>query len=272
MWGKEKAQTKLLGNLEEHFLKVHRAHHLPVGDFPDCTKFRQCMEGHDLSKFPKLEAKMVESMDLVLSRDIPRLMAMFPQEGTHDNSASSAMAESIAHVGSNLSQASLHSAAPPAAPAPPSYQSQPSGGGYAANYATPAPPPPQSTPSYSQPPPAAPPPAAPTGGPFGEAPPTSGGGVAWAISADDKSRYEEVFRSLGPTNGLVSGMAVRPVLERSNLPQTVLREVWNLSDIDRDGHLDADEFAVAMHLARDATSGKTLPATLPPSLIPPSKR
>ena len=84
--------------------------------------------------------------------------------------------------------------------------------------------------------------------------------------------FSQVFASLNPTNGLVSGMAVRPVLERSNLPVDVLRHVWNLSDIDRDGCLDADEFAVAMHLARESTNGKQLPASLPRELIPPSKR
>ena len=92
------------------------------------------------------------------------------------------------------------------------------------------------------------------------------------ISGEDKQRYDEVFASLNPTNGLVSGLAVRPVLERSNLPVDVLRHVWNLSDIDRDGCLDADEFAVAMHLARESTNGRQLPSALPKELIPPSKR
>jgi hypothetical protein len=70
----------------------------------------------------------------------------------------------------------------------------------------------------------------------------------------------------------VSGMGVRPILERSGLPVDTLRQVWNLSDIDRDGQLDSDEFAVAMHLTRECTTGKAMPATLPPDLIPPSKR
>jgi len=65
---------------------------------------------------------------------------------------------------------------------------------------------------------------------------------------------------------------VRPILERSQLPVDVLRQVWNLSDIDRDGALDADEFAVAMHLTRECTAGRSLPATLPADVCPPSKR
>jgi hypothetical protein len=43
--------------------------------------------------------------------------------------------------------------------------------------------------------------------------------------------------------------------------------------IEQDGYLDIDEFAVAMHLTREAkTSGVPLPAALSPDLIPPCKR
>ena len=69
--------------------------------------------------------------------------------------------------------------------------------------------------------------------------------AAWAVTPADKSRYDEIFASLSPQNGFVSGMGVRPILERSGLPVDTLRQVWNLSDIDRDGQLDSDEFAVA---------------------------
>ncbi|XP_069445262.1 epidermal growth factor receptor substrate 15-like 1 isoform X10 [Ovis canadensis] len=48
--------------------------------------------------------------------------------------------------------------------------------------------------------------------------------------------------------------------------------VWDLSDIDKDGHLDRDEFAVAMHLVYRALEKEPVPSVLPPSLIPPSKR
>ncbi|KAJ8357680.1 hypothetical protein SKAU_G00204740 [Synaphobranchus kaupii] len=48
--------------------------------------------------------------------------------------------------------------------------------------------------------------------------------------------------------------------------------VWDLSDIDKDGNLDKDEFAVAMHLVYRALEKEPMPSSLPPSLIPPSKR
>lgn len=232
MFGKEKAQSKLLNNIEDHFLKVHRAYNLPVGDFPDVQKFKQVMEGHDLAKFPKLDMKAMAAMEDVLTKDIPHLMNNFPQEGTNKSLQPSVNA-ALTHVGANLS-----------APAPP-----------------PAPPAPQLT--YAAP---APPPSYPSTDPFG--PPAT----AWAISAEDKARYDDLFRTLNPAGGFASGAAVRPVLERSGLPVDVLRQVWNLSDIDRDGQLDGDEFAVAMHLAREAAAGKAIPPTLTVELTPPSKR
>jgi len=70
-----------MANLEEHFLKVHRAHQLPVGDFPDVAKFRDVMSAHDLTKFPKIDLKMIQQMETVLAVEIPKLMSQFPQEG-----------------------------------------------------------------------------------------------------------------------------------------------------------------------------------------------
>lgn len=59
---------------------------------------------------------------------------------------------------------------------------------------------------------------------------------------------------------------------KSQLPFDVLGNIWGLADIDNDGSLDVDEFAVAMHLCHKCMQGETLPKVLTPSLIPPSKR
>jgi hypothetical protein len=45
-----------------------------------------------------------------------------------------------------------------------------------------------------------------------------------------------------------------------------------LSDIDKDGQLDADEFALANYLINLKLDGHELPAELPRHLIPTSKR
>uniref|UniRef100_A0A3P8QIR4 Epidermal growth factor receptor pathway substrate 15-like 1a n=1 Tax=Astatotilapia calliptera TaxID=8154 RepID=A0A3P8QIR4_ASTCA len=94
----------------------------------------------------------------------------------------------------------------------------------------------------------------------------------WAVRPEEKNKFDGIFESLVPVNGLLSGEKVRPVLINSKLPLDVLGKVWDLSDIDKDGHLDKDEFAVAMHLVYRALEKEPVPALLPSALIPPSKR
>ncbi|XP_060738790.1 epidermal growth factor receptor substrate 15-like 1 isoform X3 [Tachysurus vachellii] len=94
----------------------------------------------------------------------------------------------------------------------------------------------------------------------------------WAVRPEEKSKFDGIFDSLVPVNGLLSGEKVKPVLMNSKLPVDVLGKVWDLSDIDKDGHLDRDEFAVAMHLVYRALEKEPVPSVLPSSLIPPSKR
>ncbi|XP_060890835.1 epidermal growth factor receptor substrate 15-like 1 isoform X4 [Labrus mixtus] len=94
----------------------------------------------------------------------------------------------------------------------------------------------------------------------------------WAVRPEEKGKFDGIFESLAPVNGLLSGEKVKPVLINSKLPLDVLGKVWDLSDIDKDGHLDRDEFAVAMHLVYRALEKEPVPTLLPSSLVPPSKR
>lgn len=59
---------------------------------------------------------------------------------------------------------------------------------------------------------------------------------------------------------------------KSKLPNSVLGKIWKLSDVDKDGFLDADEFALAMHLIQVKIGGYDIPTELPDHLVPPSKR
>ncbi|XP_068563904.1 epidermal growth factor receptor substrate 15-like 1 isoform X2 [Cebidichthys violaceus] len=101
---------------------------------------------------------------------------------------------------------------------------------------------------------------------------SASGELHWAVRHEEKSKFDGIFESLAPVNGLLSGEKVKPVLINSKLPLDVLGKVWDLSDIDKDGHLDRDEFAVAMHLVYRALEKEPVPALLPSALIPPSKR
>ncbi|KAF1469078.1 Epidermal growth factor receptor substrate 15, partial [Eudyptula minor novaehollandiae] len=96
--------------------------------------------------------------------------------------------------------------------------------------------------------------------------------VPWAVKLEDKAKYDAIFDSLNPVNGLLSGDKVKPVLLNSKLPVDILGRVWELSDIDHDGMLDRDEFAVAMFLVYCALEKEPVPMSLPAALVPPSKR
>ena len=92
----------------------------------------------------------------------------------------------------------------------------------------------------------------------------------WVVGKD-RYKYDDLFQGLNPINGKVTGAAAKSELVKSKLPNSILGKIWKLSDIDRDGMLDADEFALAMHLVNLKVEGNEIPAELPTHLIPPGK-
>uniref|UniRef100_A0A8C3UNT0 EH domain containing 2 n=2 Tax=Catharus ustulatus TaxID=91951 RepID=A0A8C3UNT0_CATUS len=93
----------------------------------------------------------------------------------------------------------------------------------------------------------------------------------WVVMKD-KAKYDEIFYGLAPNGGKLSGKRAKGWMVASNLPSSVLGRIWQLSDVDRDGMLDHEEFALAGHLIGAKLEGRGLPADLPPRLVPPSKR
>nr|XP_020468641.1 epidermal growth factor receptor substrate 15 isoform X2 [Monopterus albus] len=96
--------------------------------------------------------------------------------------------------------------------------------------------------------------------------------IPWVVKPEEKMKFDAIFDSLGPVGGMLTGDKVKPVLLNSKLPVDILGRVWELSDLDRDGMLDKDEFSVAMYLVYRALEGEPVPMSLPPPLVPASKR
>lgn len=94
----------------------------------------------------------------------------------------------------------------------------------------------------------------------------------WALQ-DSAERLYDSFEALGPVGGFLSPATARDVLVKTGLSKDQLRQIWNLSDIDRDGHFDHHEYVVAMFLC-DAViqKGRPIPKELPTSVVPPGKR
>lgn len=113
------------------------------------------------------------------------------------------------------------------------------------------------------------------------------------ICEKDRVNTDPMFENLGPIDGKISGAgkqlqfilichspqllfvfftAAKSELIKSKLPNSVLSKIWKLSDVDADGFLDVEEFALAMHLINVKLDGHELPTVLPDHLMPPSKR
>ncbi|XP_046453281.1 EH domain-containing protein 3-like [Daphnia pulex] len=100
----------------------------------------------------------------------------------------------------------------------------------------------------------------------------AGAGEPEWIVGKDRYKADNIFDSLNPIDGKVTGAAAKSEMVKSKLPNSVLGKVWKLADVDKDGMLDSDEFALAMHLINIKLDGHDIPAELPAHLVPPSKR
>lgn len=204
MFGKAAKQAELIQNLNEECVKLQRQYGIPAGDFPDLAKMKELLTVHDFSKFPKLDKKIIDSMDEVLSTDIPQLMRKFPQD-------TASKAEALIGELGEANPFALANANP---------------------FAT----------------------------------------VKFSVDViDDASRakYNSIFESLQPVDGKITGDQAKTVLVESKLPRDILGKIWSLADVDKDGKLDIEEFALAMHFVHVKLADEPLPAVLPKSLIPP---
>lgn len=98
--------------------------------------------------------------------------------------------------------------------------------------------------------------------------------ATWAIDPIDRAAYENIFYDITEKSGsgaMLGGNVAFQFFMQSGLPSQTLASIWSLSDIDDDGYLDREEFAVAMQLCRKAKKGIPLPQVLPRALVPQKK-
>lgn len=99
--------------------------------------------------------------------------------------------------------------------------------------------------------------------------PTGAAGFDWSMSDKQRADYTRSFEQLDPEKkGILPALNAVGFLRKSKLPEDILREIWKLSDLGRDGALDLTEFCIAMHLVMKARSNVPLPPTLPACLMP----
>ncbi|KAF7322672.1 hypothetical protein HMN09_00045900 [Mycena chlorophos] len=95
----------------------------------------------------------------------------------------------------------------------------------------------------------------------------------WDISPAEKATSDRWFDTLDTQKrGYIQDDVAVPFMLESKLSGEDLAQIWDLADINNNGQLTRDGFAIAWYLIQKKRVGVPIPATLPPSLIPPSMR
>ncbi|XP_074847443.1 intersectin-2 isoform X2 [Carettochelys insculpta] len=97
----------------------------------------------------------------------------------------------------------------------------------------------------------------------------NGGPNMWAITSEERAKYDKQFDSLKPIGGYITGDQARTFFLQSGLPSSVLAEIWALADLNKDGKMDQQEFSIAMKLIKLKLQGQHLPVILPPIMKQP---
>mmetsp|Transcript_7916 Transcript_7916/g.12970 ORF Transcript_7916/g.12970 Transcript_7916/m.12970 type:complete len:554 (+) Transcript_7916:71-1732(+) len=94
----------------------------------------------------------------------------------------------------------------------------------------------------------------------------------WIVKQTQKQDFDQKFYSLSLSNGKASGGQIKQIMMQSELSHQVLGKIWQLSDIDKDGFMNDQEFALCLFLIEYVKSGNSLPDALPDNFIPPMYR
>ena len=305
MFGKKKTQGKLLDNLGDQFKLIQRETNLPAGDFPNPQRFKTTIEKYDIHKFPKVRAPWHWPLALLSPLSSPpRVASPAPSTAVHltDRGLGACPSVLLARAEGTITllctrcvialrtahseESAAHRSSSSMVSLPvccarcsqtiknmddvlgydiPNLMKQlPAVEAEQKRIAAEG----RSNGKF--------------GGPSeGEVNPFTVGeddlpvGTSWAISRPQKQRFDNEFNSLDlSADNKVSGANAKRVLLKTKLEPKLLKIVWDLSDIDKDGALDSDEFAVAMYIIDQYQSGvwTEFPATLPDDVVPPRYR
>ena len=90
----------------------------------------------------------------------------------------------------------------------------------------------------------------------------------WALSPEDKTRYQNIFAKLPKdAENQVSGADCRDTMMKSQLNLPDLKKVWTLADQNGSGKLDQKQFYICMHLIYVALAGHPIPNAVPTEMI-----
>ncbi|KAJ7043288.1 hypothetical protein C8F04DRAFT_1074335 [Mycena alexandri] len=97
--------------------------------------------------------------------------------------------------------------------------------------------------------------------------------LPWDVTPAEKASSDRWFDSLdSQKRGFIQDDVAVPFMLESKLSGDDLAQIWDLADMNNDGRLTRDGFAIAWYLIQKKRNGVPIPSSLPQSLIPPSMR
>ena len=84
LMGHSKKQLQLINEMGATFRSVMKKYLLAPGDFPEIESFKSIAREQDFTKFPSLKQKLIDDVEHVLGKDIPRLMDALPRSWEGD--------------------------------------------------------------------------------------------------------------------------------------------------------------------------------------------
>merc|ERR1719348_1201924 len=97
--------------------------------------------------------------------------------------------------------------------------------------------------------------------------------VEWSIPQQKRVQYMAQFQANDKAKtGFLAAVQARTILLQTGLAQQTLASVWNMSDIDKDGKLNVEEFILAMHLCEICRCSRFPTPPPPPLCVAPSLR
>jgi len=84
LMGHSKKQLQLINEMGATFRSVMKKYSLAPGDFPEIESFKSIAREQDFTKFPSLKQKLIDDVEHVLGKDIPRLMDALPRSWEGD--------------------------------------------------------------------------------------------------------------------------------------------------------------------------------------------
>ncbi|KAI3378821.1 hypothetical protein SNEBB_000564 [Seison nebaliae] len=98
--------------------------------------------------------------------------------------------------------------------------------------------------------------------------------VDWVVTSEEKLKCDKIFAQLDlDRDGFISGIECKDILMNTKASKLQLATIWSLCDWNSIGKLSAEQFALAIHMARKCVvEDWEIPEELPQEMIPPSKR